>query len=94
MVIVVISLGGTPRPGVSIDGGTAEVENSHEVEGEGTGSRAVSGSRVSGRADRPYIAGKKRLKNDLDTQIRIQSRQLIRNQIQSLQSLKEWINYI
>ena len=44
MVVVSISLGGTPRLGVSIDGGTAEVEDSHEVEGEDTGrsrSRAI-----------------------------------------------------
>ena len=46
MVVVGISLGGTPGCGVSIDGGTSEVEDSHVVEGEGTGrsrSRAVSG---------------------------------------------------
>merc|ERR1719209_1790346 len=51
MVVVGISLGGTPGCGVSIDGGATEVENSHVVEGEGTGrsrSRAVIG-----RADRP-----------------------------------------
>ena len=39
----------------------------------------------SGRAGGPYIAGKKSLKQDLNTQSRIQSRQLIQNQIQSLQ---------
>ena len=37
MVVVSISLGGTPRLGVPIDGGTAEVEDSHKVEGENTG---------------------------------------------------------
>jgi len=41
MVVVSISLGGTPRLGVPIDGGTAKVEDSHEVEGEDTvGSRS------------------------------------------------------
>ena len=57
VVVVGISLGGTPGCGVSIDGGATKVEDSHVVEGEGAGrsrSRAVIG-----RADRPYIAGKK-----------------------------------
>ena len=36
MVVVNISLGGTPR-GVSIDGGTGEVGDSPEVEGEDAG---------------------------------------------------------
>ena len=41
MVVVSISLGGTPRLGVPIDGCTAKVEDSHEVEGEDTfGSRS------------------------------------------------------
>merc|ERR1719178_287364 len=46
MVVVGISLGGTPGCGVSIDGGTSVVEDSHVVEGEGTGRsgcRAVIG---------------------------------------------------
>merc|ERR1719341_1045564 len=51
MVVVSISLGGTPGCGVSIDGGATEVENSHVVEGEGTG-RSRSRT-VIGRADRP-----------------------------------------
>jgi len=45
MVVVSISLGGTPRLGGPIDG-TAKIEDSHEVEGEDTGrsrSRAVYG---------------------------------------------------
>merc|ERR1719317_712757 len=37
MNIVGISLGGTPRCGVSIDGGTAEVSDVHVGEGEDTG---------------------------------------------------------
>ena len=46
MVVVSISLGGTPGCGVSIDGGTSGVEDSHVVEGEGagrSGCRAVIG---------------------------------------------------
>jgi hypothetical protein len=46
MDVVGISLGGTPGCGVSIDGGTSVVEDSHVVEGEGTGRsgcRAVIG---------------------------------------------------
>ena len=52
MVVISISQGGTPR-GVAIDGGTAEVEDSHEVEGEDTGrsrSRAIIGD-AAGTAD-------------------------------------------
>ena len=41
MVVVTISLGGAPRSGISIDGGTSVVEDSHVVEGEST-SRASS----------------------------------------------------
>ena len=46
MVVVSISLGGTPRLGVSIDGGASGVWDSHEVEGENAGrsrSRAIIG---------------------------------------------------
>ena len=46
MDVVGISLGGTPGCGVSIDGGTSGVEDSHVVEGEGagrSGCRAVIG---------------------------------------------------
>ena len=46
MDVVGISLGGTPGCGVSIDGGTSVVEDSHVVEGEGagrSGCRAVIG---------------------------------------------------
>ena len=89
MVVIIISLGRTPG-GVPIDGGTAEVEDSHELEGEDTGrsrSRAVYG-----RADQPYIEGEKSWKYDLNTQGWIQSLQLL---IQSrIQSLKERINQI
>ena len=70
IVVVGISLGITPGCGVSIDGGATEVEDSHVVEGEGTGrsrSRAVIG-----RADRPYIAGEKSWEHDFNTQSRIQ----------------------
>lgn len=51
MVVVGISLGGTPGCGVSIDGGATKVEDSHVVEGEGTG-RSRSRAFI-GRADRP-----------------------------------------
>merc|ERR1739846_708 len=53
VVVVGISLGGTPGCDVSVDGGTSEVEDSHVVEGEGTGrsrSRAVSGGADGPRA--------------------------------------------
>ena len=86
MVVVSISLGGTPRLGVPIDGGTAKVEDSHEVEGEDTGrsrSRAVYG-----RADQPYIEGEKSWKYDLNTQGWIQSLKERINQIQSLHPMQ------
>ena len=46
MIVVGISLSGTPGCGVSIDGGAAGVGDAHVVEGEGAGrsrSRAVIG---------------------------------------------------
>ena len=86
MVVVGISLGGTPGGRVSVDLCTSEVEDSHVVEGEDTG-RARSWA-VSGGANKPYISCKKRWNYDLSTQSQIQFRQLIQNQIQS-QSLKE-----
>ena len=50
MIVVGIRLGGTPGCGVSIDGGTAGVGDSHEVEGENAGRphRCSAGCDVAG----------------------------------------------
>ena len=54
MIVVGISLSGTPGCGVSIDGGAAGVGDSHEVEGENA-ERSHSRAGCDG-ASRPYIA--------------------------------------
>ena len=54
MIVVGISLSGTPGCGVSIDSGASGVGDSHEVEGENA---ERSHSRAGcDRASRPYIA--------------------------------------